>query len=275
MVDQFKQLTQLRFQGVYRFKPKIRFELEVPQYLIKTAETKEELLECFKLRHAVFFEEFQESNKSGLDFDRFDYYFDHLIIVHKESKRIIGTYRLSCSTFSSESYTALEFDLSLLKLQKGPTLELGRACIQKEYRKGSVISLLWRGIAEYMNLSDSSLLFGCSSLKINDASKAALVFRYLELQKKVNLEFLCKPQKEFRFENFDSWYALYSKNFTQEDTSTAESLIPPLVKSYLKLGASIACEPAFDSDFDCIDLLTVLRKENLANALAERYQVVR
>lgn len=274
LVHQIKHSTQLRWNRVHKFRAKVSLYLDVGQYTIKTAETREELMESFRLRHQVFNQEFRGITKSGLDFDRFDYFFDHLIIIQKQTQRIVGTYRLNCSSFSKESYTSLEFDLSILKLHKGPFLELGRACIHKDFRKGSVISLLWRGIAEYMNLCQAQILFGCSSLKINNAREAALAYRYLVDQNSVTTDYLCKPTKKYLMKNFDAWYA-YFKNLDTQQIEEAEGLIPPLLKSYLRLGAKVACEPAFDEDFDCIDLLTVLKKEDLGISLAQKFQVVR
>lgn len=272
-LGQIKNTTQLRWNRVHKFKSKIRFRIEMGPYLIKTAETRHELMESFKLRHEVFHNEFRGIEGDGLDYDRFDYHFDHLIIVHKESQKIIGTYRLNCSRFSKESYTATEFDLKALWDLKGPHLELGRACIHKSYRKGSVISLLWRGIAEYMNLSGSQMLFGCSSLKVNNARDAALVYQYLVGQGAVSPQSLGAPTKKYRMKDFPAWLAYFRQGLSEAQTQEAENLVPSLLKSYLKLGAQVVCEPAFDEDFDCIDMLTVLKKEDLSKSLAQKFQV--
>ena len=245
-------------------------------YIIKTAETPHELIESFKLRHEVFNQEFRGIEGNGLDCDEFDYHFDHLVIVHKNSESIIGTYRLNCSTYSKASYTALEFDLdNIFSSNEGPFLELGRACIHKDYRKGSIISLLWRGIAEYMKLSGSKIMFGCSSLKTNNPREAALVHQYLIEQGSVANTYSCQPTPHFTMNNFDIWFASFQKGLDEAQKQGAEGLIPSLLRSYLKLGAKIACEPAFDADFDCIDMLTVLHSEDLAKGLGAKFQVVR
>lgn len=275
LVEQIRNSTQLRWNRVHKFKSKVKIYFEMGPYIVKTAETPRELIESFKLRHKIFHQEFRGIEKTGLDFDKFDYYFDHLIIVHKETHRIIGTYRLNCSSFSKESYTALEFDISLIWLHRGPFLELGRACIDQDHRKGSVISLLWRGIAEYMSESGSNILFGCSSLKVNNSREAALIYRYLLEQGAVTAEFLCKPTKKFMMKDFDAWYSYFGSGLSDRQREEAEKLIPSLLKSYLKQGAKVACEPAFDKEFDCIDLLTVLKREDLANSLAERFKIAK
>jgi putative hemolysin len=275
LVGQIKRTTQLRWKRVHRFKTKVQLKIDFGPYTIKTAETMSELLESFKLRHEVFHQEFRGVDYTGLDFDKFDYYFDHLIIIHREQKRIIGTYRLKCSDSFSKSYTGLEFDLSSLSQHTGPYLELGRACIHSEFRKGSVISLLWRGIAEYMKLSNSSILFGCSSLKVNTAREAALVYTYLIEKGAISNHYHCRPTQKFTMHNLEAWITYFLKGLSENQKKEAESLIPSLLKSYLKLGAKIACEPAFDEEFDCIDLLTVLKKSDMARVLADRFQVDR
>jgi putative hemolysin len=275
LVSNLKNSAQLRLKRVHKFKAKIEMFIEMGPYIVKTAQSPKELIESFKLRHEVFNQEFREIEGPGLDFDRYDYFFDHLIIIHKESNAIIGTYRLNCSKFSKESYTALEFDLQFLKKFHEPYLELGRACIKKEYRKGAVISLLWRGIAEYMKLSGSNILFGCSSLKINNARDAALVYKYLFDQKHVFSEYTSSPTKNFKFDNFESWFFFYRNGLNELQIEEAEQLVPSLLKSYLKLGAKIAAIPAFDKDFDCVDLLTVLKKDDLSKSLADKFKINR
>ena len=192
-------------------------------YIIKTAETPHELIESFKLRHEVFNQEFRGIEGNGLDCDEFDYHFDHLVIVHKNSESIIGTYRLNRSTYSKASYTALEFDLD----------------------------------------------------NIFSSNEAALVHQYLIEQGSVANTYSCQPTPHFTMNNFDIWFASFQKGLDEAQKQEAEGLIPSLLRSYLKLGAKIACEPAFDADFDCIDMLTVLHSEDLAKGLGAKFQVVR
>ncbi len=275
LMDQFRQTAKLRWNGLHDFSPQISLEVEYGPYVLKIAETFEELTESFRLRHEVFHVEFQGSSPGGMDFDKFDRWFDHLIIIHKDSQKIIGTYRLNCTQGLKNSYTALEFDLSNIFSMQGPYLELGRACIRKDHRKGAVISLLWRGIAEYMNMTQANILFGCSSIKVNNARNAALIYRYLINVGGVTEDALARPTEAFKMQDFSEWISYFKNQLTDPQIAEAEALIPSLLKSYLKLGAKVAGEPAFDRDFDCIDLLTVLKKEELSQSLARKFQVAR
>lgn len=275
LVENIKTTTQLRMNKIHKFRSKIQMQIEMGPYLIKTAQSPSEIIESFKLRHQVFRREFCNIERDGLDFDRYDFFFDHLIIVHKESQKIIGTYRLNSSQFSTESYTAIEFDLKPILKNPGPHLELGRACIAEAYRKGSVIALLWRGIAEYMKLSNAQLLYGCSSLKISNARSAALVTKYLMDHSYMDEKMITRPTTEFQMEDFSLWYTYFKNGLTESQNQEAQNLIPALLKSYLNLGAKISGEPAFDRDFDCIDFLTILHRENLSNALAQKFKLNR
>ena len=48
-------------------------------------------------------------------------------------------------------YTGQEFDLCGVRAPSGEIMELGRSCVEPEYRTGAVMQLLWRGIADYLD----------------------------------------------------------------------------------------------------------------------------
>ncbi len=277
ILQNLRHTTQLRLNGAHNFKAKHFVFFEAGSYVVKTAENQSELLECFKLRDEVFNQEFKGLPNSSLDFDRFDFHFDHLIILNKQINKVIGTYRLRCFEDlileHQHSYTALEFNLHNINDFDGPYLELGRACIKREYRKGSVISLLWRGIAEYMQLSGANIMFGCSSVKIANAREAALLFSFLKEQNQVALNMRCSVQSKFLMDGLIEWLEYFSVGLKDYQIEEAQKLMPSLLKSYLNMGAKVGGLPAFDRDFQCIDLITVLRKSNLSKALADRFQL--
>lgn len=276
MIAAFENLKtnfQLHRNGIFQFQPQFPFKIQLGPYILKTADSVDELIESFKLRHEVFNIEFRGLNKGKLDFDRYDSFFDHLLIFHGDSKKVIGTYRVhKTDEVPSDSYTGLEFDLNGLTQFQGPYLELGRACIAKEHRRGAVITLLWRGIAEYMKMSGVQTLFGCSSLKVNNSRNAALIYRYLSDQNLV-LKTNCQPTRDFSFPDLQAWLHFYSKSLSCEQIEEAEKSLPPLLKSYLKLGSKIVAYPAFDRDFDCLDFLTVLNRNELSQSIERKFKI--
>lgn len=242
-------------------------------YVVKTVENKEGLIECFKLRDEVFNKEFRGLTNTEYDFDQFDSVCDHIAIVHQASKAIVGTYRLNSSLYSKSFYTEQEFEIRNLDFLKGPILELGRACIKKEHRKGTVMNLLWRGIAEYMNRSNSQTLFGCSSVKITDAREAALIYQYLKVKGHLDFRYRAKPQPAYEMEGFAIWLEYLQQDFSDALLTEAEEFLPSLLKSYLKIGAKIIAEPAFDEDFNCVDFLTLLDREQLSKTAEKKYGI--
>ena len=104
--------SQLLGLKIKAFKSKINFELEYGDYIIKTVQTKDELEEILKLRYQVFIKEgLGQSKFTGVDFDRYDLIADHIVLQHKETKQVIGTYRMLCSTFTNDFYSQNEFTL--------------------------------------------------------------------------------------------------------------------------------------------------------------------
>ncbi len=275
LAKEVRENNLLKSNGIFSFQPKVNLKLEISSYVLKTADTAEELIESCKLRHEVFYREFQQIDQTGLDVDQYDSHFDHLVIIHKATNKIVGTYRLSCSEFSKVSYTESEFDLTEIWKLNGPHLELGRACIQKDHRRGAaVISLLWRGIIEYMNLSGANILFGCSSIKINNVMDAAIVQKYLSGQGYLMQQNLATPVGQFKMNDFNEVYNELGDVLSPLNQAEAEKLIPSLLKAYLKFGAKIAGEPALDKDFDCVDFLTVMKKDEILESLGRRFQLV-
>ena len=76
----------------------IRFKMEVNGFLVKIAETKQEIRAAQRLRFEVFNLEMNEglssSWESGLDQDQYDEHADHLIVVNRKSDEVVGTYRI-------------------------------------------------------------------------------------------------------------------------------------------------------------------------------------
>jgi len=100
---------------ISKWSNKVDLHIDCGPYQLKMAQTKAEVLQCFKLRHDVFCRELAgRSTKTGLDYDQFDSLCDHLIIVHQPTKKIVGTYRINFSQDPSRLYTESEFEMKEL-----------------------------------------------------------------------------------------------------------------------------------------------------------------
>src|SRR5438309_5990687 len=253
------------------FQPKVRLFIDKDQYIIKTVESSWELAAALRLRHEVFFQELLGAPApAGIDMDEFDLACDHLVILDKKRPRIVGTYRLMSATFSSRFYSAHEFDISGLLALQGNKLELGRACIHKDYRNGLVIALLWRGIHQYAQAVRAQYLFGCSSIQTMDPYATAQICAYLRVNKYTVQELDLYPLPAYQIADFPTFAARY-ENLDPVALESARKTIPPLLLSYLKSGARVGAEPALDKAFRCVDFMTILATDKLTATYGKKF----
>ena len=164
---------------------------------VRLAETESEVEAAQRLRFRVFYEEMSAlpspaMRESRRDFDKFDNYCDHLLVVDRTAfdedgqPAVVGTYRLMRDVDAARAggfYTAGEYNIApmLSGVEEGSRLlELGRSCVLKQYRsKPSTMQLLWRGIGVYVHRFSIDLMFGCASLPGTDPATLALPLSYL------------------------------------------------------------------------------------------------
>ena len=138
-------------------------------------------------------------------------------------------------------------------------VEAGRACIHPDYRGGSVIMLLWSGLAEYMRRERAEFLVGCASISLADGGHNAVAV-YQELARKhlAPIEYRVTPHLPFPFSKLEA---------------APKAQVPALLKGYLRSGAWICGEPAWDPDFESADLFVMLPLANLDTRYARHYGV--
>jgi putative hemolysin len=197
----------------------------------------------------------------GLDRDGFDAFCDHLLVRDIESDEVVGTYRILSPAMAQEAggyYSAGEFDLSRLSHLLPDMVEVGRSCVHHDYRNGTAISLLWAGLARYMQINGYQYLIGCASISMGDGGhNAASIYTQL-LQQGYQ-----SPQEYRVFPHCP----LPMKELRRD----LNVKYPPLIKGYLRLGAYVCGEPAWDPDFNTADLLVMLPLSRMSQRYAAHY----
>lgn len=251
-----------------KFHAKIIVFAETERYLLKTAENLKELDGVLKVRHTVFCEELQAKKKLfKIELDDLDLRCDHILIYDKQENCVVGTYRMFSSHFFDRFYSEEEFDLTHFKKEPDNKLELGRACILKEHRNGSVMQLLWRGLAQYMQETQSRWFLGCSSVQTLDPAEITAITFKLHRDGHTDDTYKIRPTHAYHPETHGIWF----KNFTDPQVPLPDIEIPPLLQSYIKAGAKVALEPAIDVSFKCIDFLTILDLKKMHPVFFRRF----
>ena len=226
---------------------------------VSIAQNVSEVAEAQRLRYKIFAEEMGAElngtkdldnrglNVEGLDVDGFDRYCDHLLVRDTETGQVIGTYRILSphQAFAAGGYySAGEFDLTRLSHLFGSTVELGRACVHQNYRNGGTISMLWAGLAKYMQQHNYEYMIGCASVPMADGGHMAA-----SLYHKLKDDYLSPPE-----------YRVFPHNALPIDAlkNDLQVVCPPLIKGYMRLGAYICGAPAWDASFNTADMLVML-----------------
>lgn len=244
---------------------RIQLLIDTSKYRVRIADSNADFQKVMRLRYEVFIKEMQKKeNAVRVDLDEFDFAADHLIVEDVKSDEIVGTYRLLCSRFTDQFYSESEFDLGHFLSLEGAKLELGRACIHKDHRRGIVISLLWRGILEYACKVRAKYLFGCASLWSNDIREAVSVYRAFKNQGHFSTEIEVNPTHKYIHPH-------YSVQLGVESAEEEKGEIPSLLRSYLKAGAKVCSGPAYDAAFECFDYFVIMNLGELDKAFQERF----
>ncbi len=161
-------------------------------------------------------------------------------------------------------YSDQEFDLSPYEALRPESLELGRASIDREHRSPEVLTLLWRGIAQYATDQGLRYLIGCSSLTSRNPAEGWDLYRQLE-DYRVASESSTHPTSAYEC-------PMEKTPRADADNMTVEPVkVPKLLRTYLAIGARIAAPPAWDRAFGTIDFLTILDLKLLSSAARNRF----
>jgi putative hemolysin len=276
---------------------KPRIHAEVGRYRVRLAQTIEDRHAACRLRFKVFNIELGEglesSYETGLDTDHFDPFCEHLLVEDKletnPTKRIVGTYRMQSGATAAHNlgyYSEQEFAFAAFEPLRGGILELGRASIDRDHRTPEVLTLLWRGIAQYATDMGLRYLIGCSSLNSKDPAEGWRMYRQLE-HYRVAPEFETVPTDAYVCPTEQQ--GANPQTSPCQPTSEAAGLhpeevdvqvdvqpptsakVPKLLKTYLAIGARICGPPAWDREFGTIDFLTLLDLQLLSHSARNRF----
>ncbi len=243
-----------------------------PEFTVKLAKTHDELRAAQRLRYDVFVRELGGGgdlvdHAAGLERDRFDPYFDHLILTVQGREDVIGVYRLlrgDAAEAAGGFYSEGEYDLALLRATGRRLLELGRSCLHPDYRGGMAMHSLWQGLAAYVAQHRIDILFGVASFHGTDIARLAAPLSLLHHRH------LAPPELRVR---------AHAQSFQRMDLIDPQSIdragamvqVPSLIKAYLRLGGCVGEGAFVDHAFNTTDVCVIVDTAKLNARQAKIY----
>ena len=258
-------------------KQRDRMEIDDTHFTLRLAVAEPDRLAAERLRYRVFVEELGGDgplvdHDGRFERDAFDPVYDHLVLIDDQRDadaldHVVGVYRLMTGEGAARHggfYSDGEYDLSVLKTSGRRLLELGRSCVHAEYRNGLALRLLWSGLADYVQQREIEVLFGVASLHGTDIPALAPALSLLHHRH------LAPPELRVR-----ALEGVYQRmDLIEEDRIDRVSAmrdVPPLIKSYLRLGGFVGDGAFVDHAFNTTDVCLVMDTQRLSADVRERY----
>lgn len=229
------------------------------------------------LRYRVFYAEMRalptaEVAASRRDRDEFDPFCDHLLVIDRTRTDVpcgvVGTYRLmrrSAAARHGRFYSSDEYDITPLLNLPGEIMELGRSCVDAEYRNRPTMQLLWNAIAAYVWHYDVPLMFGCASLPGADPHALALPLAYLRA-------YHLAPEALRPVAVPDRRVDMDLVPVEEIDVRRAQAALPPLIKGYLRLGGFVGDGAVVDHQFNTTDVSIVVKTDLVTEKYVRHYE---
>lgn len=244
-----------------------------PHFSVRLAVSRADLLAAQTLRYSVFVEELggngdMVDHEARLEIDRFDPFFDHLLLIDHKRDEIVGVYRVMRAEQAQKAgqfYSQDEYDLSLLLSSGRRLLELGRSCVHHEYRGGMAMYHLWHGLAQYIATHDIEVLFGVASFHGTDPALLAEPLSLLHHRHLAPQALRVRAQPH-------SFQAMDLIPQDQLDRRSAMRGVPSLIKAYLRLGGFVGEGAYVDHAFNTTDVCLILDTAQMNEKQARLYR---
>ena len=231
---------------------------------VELASTVDDIRASQALRYRVFAGEMGAEVKggSGLDEDLFDAYCHHLLVKETATGKVIASTRLLLGEQARKAgsfYSQSEFDMDALYDLPGRSVEVGRTCVDPNFRQGAAIAVLWSGLADFIKQFEISHLFGCASIEMDDGGVVAQAIMNNVRQHAMS----------------DAQWRVTPKHPLPPLPAGTETVVsaplPPLLKAYFRLGARACGEPCFDPAFNCADILVLVDVEKMDSSYTRHF----
>ena len=253
--------------------------IKIRDFEVRLTRNKEERKQVRQLRYKVFVEEegagaSEEQRALGEEYDAYDRFAEYMAVFH--NGRVVGTYPIIDRNAAEKMggfYTETEFNISKIKKYRGNIAEMSRACVEKSYRENAlVMRMLWAGLGELIVRRKIGVVFGVASFVGTKPARSAQAISYLYYNHLTpsNLRATVLP------ENFAdgvnpklSRMNILPREFV--DAADAKSEMTPLIKGYLRMGATFGRGVFVDTPFNSYDVFVMLETRKMDAAYQKHF----
>jgi putative hemolysin len=248
------------------------------------------LKELGRLRELSFRKVGEGINKKR-DTDKYDIYYQHIILWDDNDLEIVGSYRIGNSDFIFRnigvkgfySNTLFKYNESITPYLKN-SIELGRSFVQPKYWGTRALDYLWYGIGAYLKKNPNiKYMFGPVSMSstLPTIAKDLMIFYYSHYFK--DTKQLVVPKLSYQYSNnineIKEQFLLNDRKkdfkFLKSTLSSIGVSVPTLYKQYSDITEEDGVKFLgfnVDKEFsDCIDGFILVNVEKIKDAQRKRY----
>ena len=253
--------------------------IKVRDFEVRLTRNKEERRMVRNLRYEVFVAEegasaTAEQHELREEFDEFDKYAEYMAVFH--NGKVVGTYRIIDKRAADKMggfYTETEFNISKIKKASDNIAEMSRACVAREYRENAlVMRMLWAGLSEYVLRRRIAVLFGVASWVGQKPVESAQAISYLYYNHLSPLRLRARVIPENFAEGVDTRMSkmnILPRAFVDEEM--AKKQMTPLIKGYLRMGATFGAGVFIDKPFNTYDVFVMMQSKNMDAAYQKHF----
>ena len=242
---------------------------------VRLAENEAEVTAAQRLRYRIFCEEMggqanPQVQAEKRDFDQYDDVCHHLLVIDDTKQgeaSVVGTYRLLTRQNMEKIghfYSETEYDISKIKANGGKILELGRSCVEQQYRTRPVIQMLWQGIGSFIWEKDIELMFGCASFHGTNVIEHKHALSYL-------YHYHLAPADICPRALADQYVDMNLMPKEEVVPRAALNVLPPLIKGYLRLSGYVGDGAVLDHAYNTCDVSIVVKTDLIKGKYVDRY----
>ncbi|WP_299626047.1 GNAT family N-acyltransferase [uncultured Tateyamaria sp.] len=188
---------------------------------------------------------------SPRDSDPYDAKCTHILVHSEADSRLVCCFRMLPLTGAeiAQSYSAQYYELDRLAAFDGKMVEMGRFCIDPNLSDPDILRVAWGAMTAYVDANGVELLFGCSSFAGTDTADYLDAFAMLKARHLAPKRWLPRVKAPHVFK-----YAARLRR--KPDMKKAMLRMPPLLRTYLLMGAWVSDHVVVDDQMNTLHVFT-------------------